>query len=399
MANPTTEQIKDGILAALEASLNQTFRLLPKSFSRVLAQVLAGVATLLYQYGNRAFLNIFIRTASAQPTTIGTQTLVPLIELGRELGVPDPSGATQAQLLINITVTNQTGSINSGEQLIGALNGVTYIVVGGVLLDAPVVQATVRAVQDQQGNGGEGTVGNLDPADAVSFSRPLANIQRSAVVVSQLVTSADAENIDVTYRQRVLEFSRARPQGGAYADYRIWGEEVAGIIRVYPFTGSPGEVDLYSEATEASSGSVDGIPTAAQLIAVFDSVTLDLNGLATRRSANTFINSLPITRQGFDVLVTGITGVADLAQTQTDITTAIDEYFLSRENFIVGLDFIPRKDRLTRSQILGIVEDVVTAAGGIFTTTTFNLTGLGGSIEAYVLLEGQKSKRVNIAFS
>jgi uncharacterized phage protein gp47/JayE len=397
LSTPTTKEINDNIIAQLEASLNQTIPLLPKSFLRVLAKALAGVFILLYKYGGFIFLQIFVHSASDQDTVVNGEVVNPLKFWGRLIGVGDPTPATQAKLLIDITVTNQTGLLPSGTQLVNSGNGVTYITIGAVTLDAATVQATVRAVSDQAGGGGAGTIGNLDPGAVVSFANPLANVDRNALVVSQVVTGANAESTEA-YRQRIVDRFQKRPQGGAYADYEQWGEEAAGIINVYPYTGDPGEVDVYSEATVASSGSPDGIPTAAQLQAVLDLINFDDNGLASRRNANAFVNSLPITRTSFDVTVTGITGVDDLAQVQTDVTTALTEYFLSVEPFIAGLSVPPRNDQITRTRVSAIVEDIVTAAAGTFTSAVFVETGNVGSLSSYILGEGEKAKAANVVF-
>lgn len=397
LTTPTTKEINDNIIAQLEASLNQTIPLLPKAFLRVLAKALAGVFILLYKYGGFIFLQIFVRTASGKDTTVNGVVVSPLKFWGRLIGIGDPTPATNAELLIDITVTNQTGTLPSGTQLVNSDNGVTYITIGAVALDAATVQATIRAVSDQAGGGGAGAIGNLDPGAMVTFANPLANVDRNAVVDSQVVTGADAETTEA-YRQRIIDRFQKRPQGGAYADYEQWGEEAAGIINVYPYTGDPGEVDVYSEATVESSGSPDGIPTAAQLQAVLDLINFDSNGLASRRNANAFVNSFPITRTGFDVTVTGISGVDDLAQVQTDVTAAVTEYFLSVEPFIAGLSVPPRNDQLTRTRVSAIVEDIVTAAGGTFTSAIFNTTGAPGSLSAYALGEGEKAKASNVVF-
>lgn len=397
LTTPTTQELSDNIIAQLEASLNQTIPLLPKSFMRVLAKALSGVFILLYKYGGFILLQMFVASASGKDTTIFGITVNPLTFWGRLIGVGDPVAATNAELLIDITVENQVGLLPSGSQLVNAGNGVTYITIGSILLDAPIVQATIRAVSDQADGGGAGAIGNLDPGAIVSFANPLANVARDTIVDSQIITGADAEDIEV-YRQRVIDRFQKRPQGGAYADYEIWGEEAAGIINVYPYTGDPGEVNVYSEATIASSGSPDGIPTTAQLEAVLDLINLDDNGLASRRNANAFVNSLAITRTGFDITVAGIAGVADLAQVQSDIIIAVEEYFLSIEPFIVGLSIPPRRDQITRTRLSAIVEDIVTAANGTFTNTTFIQTTLLGSLSAYIVGEGEKSKASNVIF-
>lgn len=398
LTTPTTKEIGDNIIAQLEASLNQTIPLLPKSFLRVLAKTIAAVFTLLYKYGGFIFLQMFVASASDQDTEVNGVKINPLKFWGRLIGIGDPTEATHAELLIDIVVTNQTGSLSSGTQLLNSANGVTYITLGGVVLDAATVQATIRAVSDQSGGGGAGAGGNLDPGAIVSFANPIANVEKKATVVSPVVTGADEEATEF-YRQRIIDRFQKRPQGGAYADYEQWGEGAAGIINVYPYTGDPGQVDVYSEATVLSAGNPDGIPTGAQLQAVLDIINLDENGLASRRNANAFVNSLPITRTGFDVTITGIAGVADLAQVQADLTTAMTEHFLSVEPFIAGLAIPPRRDQITRTRVSALTEDIVTAAGGTFSSAVFNNTGISGSLGAYVLGVGEKAKAVSVSFT
>lgn len=396
-ANRTTQQVNDLVIAQLEASLNQSIPLLPKAFLRVLAKAIAGVFVLLYKYAGFMFLQLFVRTASFGNTEVNGQTINPLLEWGRLVGVSDPVAATQTELTISIDVESQVGSLLAGAQLVGPGNGVTYITLTGVVLDAPTVSVTVRAVADQTGGTGAGAIGNLAPGAVLSFANPISNVARSATVTAQTVTGSDAET-PASYRQRVIDRFQKRPQGGAYADYEGWGEEAAGILNVYPYTGDPGEVDVYSEATPESSGSPDGIPTTAQLQAVLDLINLDENGLASRRNANAFVNSYPITRTAFAVQVQGIAGVSDLAQVQADVTAAVLEYFRSVEPFIAGLSIPPRRDQITRTRVSAIVEDIVTAAGGTFTGALFYVVGSPGNLPAYVLGEGEKAKAASVGY-
>ena len=396
LQTPTTKELSDNIIAQLESSLSQTIPLLPKSFMRVLAKALAGVFILLYKYGGFMFLQMFVSSASAVPTTVNGKILTPLIEWGRLIGVGDPVPATSAELLIDITVDVQTGVLPSGSQLINSDNGVTYLTVAAVALTSPTVQATILAVSDQAGGDGAGVIGNLEAGAVVSFANPLANVSRNALVVSQVVTGANAEST-AAYRQRIIDRFQKKPQGGAYADYEQWGEEVSGILNVYPYTSDcPGQVDVFVEATEASSGSPDGIPTNAQLEAVLASIELDENGLASRRPATALANAFPISRVGFDVRVTGLL-VDNLAQVQTDISTAVEEYFLSREPFIVGLSIAPRRDRVTASAVGGVVDDIVSAAGGIFSAATVSLNTIG--LDVYSLGIGEKAKADSVIFA
>ena len=110
------------------------------------------------------------------------------------------------------------------------------------------------------------------------------------------------------------------------------------------------------------------------------------------------MNSLPITRSGFDVTVSGISGVDNLADTQAEVEEALLEYFRSVEPFIPGLSVPPRTDLITATRVSAIVEDIVTAAGGTFTGASFVSEGGGGPISTYTLGEGEKAKATSVAF-
>lgn len=393
LQTPTISDVNANIIAQLEASLGQTIPILPKSFSRVLAKALAAVFVLIYKYAGWMFLQLFVAYASFDETTINGKVIRPLVEWGRLVGVGDPTPATRAQLTITVTVESQTGNLRAGSLLLRESTGVIYSVVSAVPLDAATVTATIQAVDDDQGNLGTGTIGNLEIGDTLSFANPLPYVAREVTVASVVTTAAEAET-ETNYRSRVIRRFQRKPQGGAYADYQAWAEEVEGIINAYPYTGQPGEVDLYAEATVASSDA-DGIPTADQLTAIQDSILLDEEGIASRRPVNDAVNVLPITRVGLDVSVASLV-VDDSATVQSDIEDAVDEHLRTLEPFIVGLSVLPRNDRALVSDIGGIVSDVVRAAGGTFGAVTMSQNG--STILSYTLEQGQKAKLGSITF-
>lgn len=390
---PTTQELSETILGQLEASLEQTAPLLPKAFLRVLAKVLAATYIVLYKYIGFIALQQLVKFASGKETIINGKTVIPLVEWGRLIGLGDPFPAVAAELDVLVTVTNETGTLPSGSQLLGEVNGVTYLTIGAVLLDAPIVTVGVRASEDPNGSGGAGEIGNLEPGDVLNFANPLPNVARAAEVDVLTVVGVDGEDIE-DYRVRVIDRFQRRPMGGAYSDYAIWAEGVPGVANAFPYTGDPGEVDVFVEATTGT----DGIPTQALLDAVFDAIELDENGLASRRPANAFVNVLPIIRTGFDVTVVGLTA-DNLPQIQDDITEAQEKYFLSAEPFIVGLNVPPRLDRLAEVEVSGIVNDIVKAAGGRFQSASFTLNGQTIPFTFYSLGIGEKAKLVDISFT
>jgi len=392
MANraPTTGQIAQNILASFKEKFGQTISVLSKSFLAVTAKVMAGVYVTLYKYAGFLGQQMFIRYASAKETEINGVILTPLIEIGRQMGVSPPALALPAELDIIITVTKQTGYIAAGAQLLGDSNGVTYITIGSINLDAPLVFGQILAVGDQSGGNGAGIIGNLDIGAKVSFISPLANVGQQTEVVSTIQQGVDAEDIDTEYRQRVLDRRQKPPQGGAYADYLLWGEEINGIINIYPYTGLPGVVDVYAEATVASSGSADGIPTPAQLNAVYNSIQRNNDTeLPNRRPVGAFVNVRPIFRIAFDIKIFDL-DVDNSGIVKEAIEAALVQYFLSREPFITGLSLLPREDRITYAAVGGIVEEVVSSFNGVFGAVELILSGT--IIPIYSLDEGQKAK-------
>lgn len=388
LATPTTQDLADNITAQIELAIGQTIPLLPKAFVRVLSKALAGVIVLLYRYAGFIFLQMFVTYATNEETLINGRVVRPLTEWGRLVGVGDPEDATRAELTVTVTVQVLTGSLAAGSQLLFASTGVVYVTTAAVALNAATITATIRAASDQSGGSGEGAIGNLEVGDVVSFANPLPNVATDAVVASVVTTGADSEDIE-DYRARIIRRFQRKPQGGAYADYQIWGEDVAGIAHVYPYTGDPGEVDVYVEATEASSGSADGIPTGAQLTGVAAAIELDDAGLASNRPANAAVNVLAISRRAFDVTVTGLTA-PDITEAESTIEQAVDEYLRSREPFIVGISSLPRTDRVTLAAVSGVIDDVVSALGGSVTTVVLLISSV--STPAYTLAAGEKAK-------
>ena len=237
-------------------------------------------------------------------------------------------------------------------------------------------------------------MGNLGPGAIVSFANPLANVVRDTVVASQVTTGADAETT-TAYRRRVSSAVSARPQGGAYSDYRVWGSDVAGVAQVYPYTGAAGQVSVYVE----SSTETDGLPTAAQLNDVAAAIELDEDGLATRRPVGSLVSTVSIARTSWVATVSDLIVTGSLTDAQSKVRTAVEGYFIAREPFITGLDVLPAKDTISRSAAIGVVEDVVTSLGGTFSTVVIaKASAPSVPVELELLAEGEKVKAASVSF-
>ncbi|AAQ96553.1 hypothetical protein [Vibrio phage VP16C] len=358
---PTTQSISDNIVAQISSQLGQGAPIFAKAFTRVLARALSGVVVTLYRYGGFMFLQMFIRTASNTPVTINGQTVTPLAEWGRILGAGPQRAAVQTQLDVSVAVVTQGGVLASGEQLQGP-NGIIYITTGDTLLNAATVTVRVTAAGDQQGGDGSGTIGNLADGAVLNFVQPLAALQPTATVSSTARTGIDAETTEA-YRSRIDERTQRRPLGGAPVDYQLWAETSSAVLNAYPYTGdTPGTVAVYIE----SSTEADGIPTNGQLLEARTAINQSPNGRRNRAPVGTLVNTFPITRETYNVTVSGL-NVDNPADVRRDISNALAEYFLQREPFITGVTTGVRRDQITQIAVGGVVEGIVTAAGGTLT--------------------------------
>jgi len=390
----TATQIKDAIIAQLETSLNTTIPLLPKSFCRVIAKALGGVFVLLYSFAGDILLQMFVKTASNEPWTVNGQTITPL-KLWGEIAPGGPvtqDAGQRAEFDIEITVITQTGSLTSGMQIINTATEMIYVLVGDVTLDAATKVATVRATEP-------GDLGNVDVGETLSFMSPPATVEKEVEVVSSVspVLGTDPEETEV-FRQHVIDRWAARPQGGAYADYRDWAQAVSGVKAAYPYSGwsfetewpsgGPGYVFVYIEST----ADPDGIPPdpGALLTAVEDYIENDAAGIANRRNINARVVVKPITRTTFDIRCSTPQYAEDVDDVKDAIEDALEEYFEEREPYIFGLHQPPRKDLITRAEVGGVAGLVAQALGGAIPELYISVSGT--DYELYPLQEGEKAK-------
>lgn len=388
--NKTTKEISDNILAQLEAAFGSS---MPKSFTRVLSKVLAGVFIILYKYCGFIALQMFVSTASMQETIVNGRTVVPLVEWGRLIGAGDPRAATKAQLLIRVTAETIGSTLPNNTQFSFVPSGVVYMTTTSTVLDSTTTDVVVIAVSDSSGGGGAGIIGNLAANSVLSLANPLSGVSRSALVLSQVEAGTEAETAD-QYRQRVLTRFQQRPQGGAYADYKLWAEDTPGVATAYPYTSDfPGQVKVYIE----SSVDADGIPTTGLLQDALDSINYDnATGSATRRPVSALVNTFPITRAGFSVEVQGLS-VENEPDVRALISQALTNYFLNREPFLVGLTIPPRQDRITQAAVSGVVDDIVSLANGVFTDVV--LSKDSSPITTYTLGQGEKAKLAGVTYT
>lgn len=385
LQTPTIKEISDNIIAQMDATFGTS---LPKSFTRVLAKVLAGVFILIYKYCGFNFLQMFVSTASMSPTVVNGRTVIPLQEWGILCGAGTPFPAEPSQLNVNVSAEIIGTSLPAATQLTHVPSGAIYITNESVVLDNELTAVVVTATASFSG-----TAGNLSADSVLTFVSPLSGVSRTAIVTGQAVTGVDAETPD-QYRARITSRFQSRPQGGAYADYKLWAEEAVGVKQAFPYASDfPGQVDVYIE----SSTEVDGVPTTAQLEAALNVINYDpVTGRATRRPVGALVNTFPIVVVGFDIEIQGLS-VQNEPDVRAEILDALTAFFLSREPFLVGLSIPPRRDRVAQSSANGVVDDIVSLNNGVFTDVVMRKGGVITPL--YTLGTGEKAKLAGVTYT
>ncbi len=375
--NKTIEEVQQLLIRSFEHEFNTQLRILPKSFIKILCKVFAGVFIIVYKLVGWYFLQMFPETADWKEVTILGVRLRPLVKLGVLFGVGEPLAGVQWRGIITIDVLTQGSVLYSGTQLKSNVTGKLYIVeeTKNLLQQKETVSVVCTEI---------GTAGNLEQNDTLNFVNPYGFIETEAIVLDVARVGLDNE-LESSYRNRVINRFRLQPQGGALADYRIWASEVPGVLNVYPYNDKeqPGGVLLY--VSGISDVYVDRVPDKGLLKKVGEACTYDPEtGRATRKpltamldpkNDGSYSNVKPITVAVFDIVITGVSGIvpADFAQV---VKPALQNYFLDRDLYIRGLsDDNNRTNVVSKNHVITVINQIAVSIKAIFETAEIRKDG------------------------
>ena len=358
--NKSIEEIRNLIINHLQQQWNNTLKILPKSFIKVLASAMAGVFIICYKQIGWLFLQISPETAYWGEVTILGIRARPLVKWGVLLGVGEPRNGSQWLGTIKVNVTQINSVLNSGTQLKSDLTGKIYLTDENKTLENATEIITAICAEP-------GTAGNLEPGETLYFVNPLGNVEKEAKIEAVIHEAVDEET-EAEYRYRVVNRWRMQPQGGALADYRIWGMEVSGVLNIYPYKDVNSPSGVFVFVSGIPSVFPDRIPAPALLISVGKACTYNPEtGKATRkpltatidpRGDETYLNVKAIHVVIFDVYVEGVSGIPALDFSQS-VKIPIEEYFLGREPYNRGLsDDNNRTDLVSKNNVSSVVDQV-----------------------------------------
>ena len=390
--NRTIKEVRDLLIAAFQQEFNGVLRMLPRSFIKIFATIIAGIFIVLYKQIGWFFLQIFPETAYWGEVKILGFTIRPLLKWGELIGVGLPYSGTQWRGKIEVDVTNCNSSMKPSVQLKSDLTGKIYLTTkANILMNNKEIIDIVCNVA--------GTSGNLVIGDTLNFVSPLGNVEKKATVVS-IINDATNDETEADYRYRVVNRYRMQPQGGSLADYRIWAADVPGVLNTYPYNDaeSPAGVLLYVSGKPTLYP--DRIPSAALLVQVGDSCTYHPEtGRANRKpltaiidpdNDGTYKNVRPITIIEFNVAINGLSGIAQDEFAEL-VRPAIEDYFLGREPYIRGLsDDNNKTNNVSRNNVASVVDQTALSVKAEFELVKMYRNGKEESL--YTLGMGELAK-------
>ena len=389
--NKTVEYVYNLLIESFQEKFNNKLRLLPKSFIVILCKVLSVIFVLPYKVCGWFYLQLFPDTASFDRVNVMGISLQPLVKLGVNIGVGEPTSGQAWEGLVSATVVTERQAITAGTQLKSDVTGLMYVVSETVTTEGQSVNVPVYCVQSGSG-------GNLAQGDEIKFVSPLGFIAQDAVVASTTKEGLDEETAD-HYRARVVNRYSTQPQGGALSDYRIWSYDAPGVLQTYPYNGedSPGDVEIYVAGN--TDVYPDRVPGRELCVAVGEACTYDPEtGIADRKPLTaildpdyngTYRNIQPVSIVTVDVYVTDVDGV-DVSDFGAAYKSVCDDYLLGREPYIRGLsDENNKTNSIQKNTLIALANSVATSLKAQFGTVTMNIDNV--QVDNYNLDRGELS--------
>ena len=350
---PTIQELYESFVTDIETEFGVVIPDEGKSFLRALAAVEAAKLKLFYLALGNLQKNIWVDTAD--PVAVGGT----LERFGYTKLQRYPNPATEGVYLC--TATGTAGAVipaltqfKSDDDSTSA--GYLFILDTAYTMTGSSDNITLRALT-------AGRESVLEVGDTLTSVSPIVNVN-SQVVVSVITTDpVNAETVE-EYRAKAIQAYQLNPQGGAPADYRLWGLDAAGTRQIYPYasSGNPNEIDVFVEATIADSIGGNGTPTPTILADVAADIEADPDTGVGRRPLGVFaVNVQSIVVK--NVTITINSGGAFTPTQEALITQALTDAIYDIRPFIAGIDAVA--DRNDTLSTFGIGSVVVATVGGV----------------------------------
>jgi hypothetical protein len=379
---PSTSELTARNLANLESRLGATTPSADKAYNKVLAVSQGMTEKGLYAFAaDRAKANLAISAPELDLEYIGIEY--------------DCERNPASQCVLAATLPCESGTIIPINSIFDGPQGLQYQTTAEVTASGTSVSLPLICTE-------AGTSGNLAIGDELTMQETIDGAESTATVTAITTTAVDKEDLE-TYRQRVLDKVRADGGGGNSSDIREWGESVAGVKRVYPFTGKPynasitaypGMRTVYVEATKAYQA--DGIADGSLVALVKAAILADPDTGKSREILGLTSDTLyvqSIARTPIYVEIAGLSvrlGTSSAAMAA--VNTALTAYMITFRPFVQGLDpDFDRLDKLVRGHLARVTMNVLDDYQATVTEVKFGIS-VGTYLDVYALADGETLK-------
>ena len=327
-----------------------------------------------------------------------------LTEIGRNVLGRDPFESISSELRLRFSVA-QDVVIPPGTEFIAEENGLTYVTLVTFIGDVTgVLDIDVTALLS-------GGATNVSDNSVITISSPLAGVTSDGVVLETLVTGVDTEGLE-EYRTKILDAERSQGGGSNAWDYRVWGEEVQGVKRIYPYGGKfntdgsihddskPSSRTIFVQATDSLDP--DGIAPQGLVDSVKQNILVDpLTGRnrICMGVPNETLTVESVRRLSFKVSLFGSSETWP-ADAILDVQTALTDYFFNLQPAVDGVDSVAgRTNKITETSLSNVVYDTLIQYGLQCSRVEFSLSdGDGTGLSTYTLPAGALAKFHSVSY-
>ncbi len=351
------------------ASIGQSVPVHPKSFLYEMARNYASIATAVYKMAELSRRENLASTASREG----------LILINRDVLKREPYVASASEITATFPMTTGT-VVPAGTAFTCSENGLTY-------------KSTITVVKSDGGSEHIPMISDISGGYAtpeIGFmlkpQSPVAGLSDTGTVLT-IDSFGVSEETTEEYRQKTLDQQYAHHGGSNLADYRIWGQEVPSVERVYPYYGqfnTDGTIvdtilagrTVFVQAS--SSIHPDGIAPTDLCTEVLNHILRDPETQQDRLAAgvpNSRLVVKSISTSQYNVRITGTDSSWNNDNIKTAIFNAIDTYFKGLKPFIDGLDPVEgRTNEITSINLADVVHDIFISYGINASQVDFALT-------------------------
>lgn len=326
---PTLTEIIERITSDFETRITGATTLLRRAVLKIVSKVFGGAVHLLYDFLNYISDQLFASSADDEN----------LEAIGDEFGVVR-NAATKATGTAEASGVNGT-VIPTGTE-IQSLTGVIYETIADATIALGVADIDFEAQE-------AGANGNNDGGITLTLTSPIAGLNSDVTVDSDGISGGADEEVDDSYRERILARKRLPPHGGAEFDYETWAKEVSGVTRAWSIPLYQGDGTIALTFVRDDDASI--IPNATQrdtvknyIIEHDDPATGTTVGIPVTAEPGFFVPALSLLTVNFEI---------DISPNTADIQTAIEdelEDFILREG---GPEQTLRVSRMNEAISLG----------------------------------------------